>query len=68
MPIDDGKNTELRTKTWSALVNLYKKGRAKAIGVSNYTVRHLTELLKNDSGVIPAVNQVSYKYIFNINL
>src|SRR5262249_26534787 len=34
-----------------------RSGRAKAVGVSNFMVPHLEELL-GDSGVVPAVNQI----------
>jgi len=36
---------------------IYEAGHAKAIGVSNYTITHLTELLA-ECTVPPAVNQV----------
>lgn len=49
--------TLLRNKSWKALEELHAAGKAKAIGVSNYTIRHLEELLK-DCKVKPAVNQV----------
>ncbi len=42
--------------TWRALVQLYQQGRARAVGVSNYTITHLRELLA-DSPVVPAANQ-----------
>ena len=42
--------------TWRALVQLYQQGRVRAIGVSNYTITHLRELLAA-SPVVPAVNQ-----------
>ena len=48
---------ELRGDTWKALEKIYSDGRAKSIGVSNYTIHHLEELLKS-CGVVPAVNQV----------
>jgi diketogulonate reductase-like aldo/keto reductase len=41
------------------LQEIHSKGLAKAIGVSNYTVQHLKELLEN-SDVIPAVNQIEF--------
>jgi diketogulonate reductase-like aldo/keto reductase len=47
----------LRRETWRALVRLLEEGRVRAIGVSNYTVRHLEELAR-ESPVLPAVNQV----------
>jgi len=51
--------TELRGETWKALVELQRRGSCRAIGVSNYTVRHLQELL-DSSEVTPAVNQVEF--------
>jgi diketogulonate reductase-like aldo/keto reductase len=47
---------ETRASAWKALVRLYEDKRVRAVGVSNYTVRNLTELLK-DSPLAPAVNQ-----------
>lgn len=47
----------LRLNSWRAMEEIAESGRARAIGVSNYTVRHLRELLDNSS-VVPAVNQV----------
>lgn len=44
-------------ETWRALERLYKEGRVRAIGVSNFQIHHLEELLK-DSDTVPAVNQV----------
>jgi diketogulonate reductase-like aldo/keto reductase len=41
------------------LEKLLESGTARAIGVSNYTVRHLEELLGRSS-VLPAVNQVEF--------
>lgn len=49
--------TLLRGKSWKALEEIQAAGKAKSIGVSNYTIRHLEELLK-DCKVTPAVNQV----------
>lgn len=49
--------TELRRPAWERMEELARDGRAKAIGVSNYTVDHLEELLKECS-IKPAVNQV----------
>ena len=47
----------LRDGAWRKLEEIYGEGRAKSIGVSNYTIRHLEHLLKNCS-VRPAVNQI----------
>ncbi|KAI9323454.1 glyoxal reductase [Dichotomocladium elegans] len=47
----------LRLETWKALEELQKEGRIKSIGVSNYGVHHLKELLEVCT-VKPAVNQI----------
>ncbi|MBG9443125.1 aldo/keto reductase [Cytobacillus firmus] len=44
-------------ETWKALEKLYKDGKARAIGVSNFQIHHLKDILKNSSEK-PAVNQV----------
>ena len=54
-----------RKETWKALETLYKEGKCKAIGVSNYMKPHLEELLEQAT-VVPAVNQIElHPYIFN---
>jgi diketogulonate reductase-like aldo/keto reductase len=49
----------LRAESWRALATLLERGRTRAIGVSNYTIRHLEELLAA-SPIPPAVNQVEF--------
>lgn len=44
---------------WRALETLYKEGRVKAIGVSNFQIHHLEDLMKN-AEIKPMVNQVEY--------
>jgi methylglyoxal/glyoxal reductase len=51
--------SELRGESWKAMTKLLKDGRVRAIGVSNYMIRHLKELL-DSSDIIPAVNQVEF--------
>lgn len=46
-------------ETWKALEKLYKEGRVKAIGVSNFLVDHLKWLLE-DVEIMPMVNQVEF--------
>ncbi|MGG0188169.1 aldo/keto reductase [Bacillus rhizoplanae] len=46
-------------EAWRALETLYKEGRVKAIGVSNFQIHHLEELMK-DAEIKPMVNQVEY--------
>jgi len=43
--------------TWRALEQLYRDGRVRAIGVSNFQVHHLEDLLI-DANIRPMVNQV----------
>jgi 2,5-diketo-D-gluconate reductase A len=44
-------------QTWHVLEEIYRSGRARAIGVSNFTPHHLRRLLAA-SEVVPAVNQI----------
>ncbi|MGE7182428.1 aldo/keto reductase [Peribacillus sp. NPDC006672] len=44
-------------EAWKALETLYKEGKVKAIGVSNFQIHHLKDLMK-DAEVKPMVNQV----------
>lgn len=48
-----------RADSWRALVELKRQGRARSIGVSNYTIAHLEELLR-ETDVVPANNQVEF--------
>jgi diketogulonate reductase-like aldo/keto reductase len=48
-----------RGDSWRALTEIRQQGRARSIGVSNYTVAHLRELLAQ-SDVVPANNQVEF--------
>jgi diketogulonate reductase-like aldo/keto reductase len=60
----------LRLETWQAMETLLAEGKARAIGVSNYMIRHLEELL-NHAKVIPAVNQIElspYNYLYRKDL
>ena len=47
----------LRRETWRAFERILREGTARAIGVSNYMVPHLEELLAS-AEVAPAVNQI----------
>lgn len=46
-------------ETWRALEKLYKDGYVKAIGVCNFKVHHLQDLIAN-SEIKPMVNQVEF--------
>jgi len=45
------------TESWKALIKLYNEGLVRAIGVSNFLIHHLEDII-NETGVVPAVNQV----------
>ncbi len=49
---------EINLETWRAMTELYKEGKIKAIGVSNFLPHHLEALLKTE--VKPMVNQIEY--------
>lgn len=49
--------TKDQKPTWGAMEELYKEGKAKAIGVSNWTIPNLKELL-SFAKVKPTVNQI----------
>ncbi|PGX40253.1 aldo/keto reductase [Priestia megaterium] len=46
-------------EAWRALETLYKEGKVKAIGVSNFQVHHLKDLME-DAEIKPVINQVEY--------
>ena len=46
-----------RLDSWRAMEELVKRGRCRSIGVSNFVVRHLEELLPV-AKIVPAVNQI----------
>jgi diketogulonate reductase-like aldo/keto reductase len=50
----------LGDETWKAMIKLLHEGKARAIGVSNYSIRELNELLDKSDIIIPAVNQVEF--------
>ena len=54
------------TEAWTAMEKLYKQGRIRAIGVSNFHKCHLDELEKR-ADIMPAVNQVESHPYFNNN-
>jgi diketogulonate reductase-like aldo/keto reductase len=57
-----------RRQSWHALEALQAQGKARSIGVSNFTIRHLTELLAQ-TRTVPAVNQVEFHpYLYQRDL
>jgi diketogulonate reductase-like aldo/keto reductase len=58
----------LRRETWRAMERIRADGKARAVGVSNYTVRHLEELAGH-ARELPAVNQVEFSpFLFQRDL
>jgi diketogulonate reductase-like aldo/keto reductase len=49
----------INADTWRALEDLYKSGRVKAIGVSNFKAHHLKALIA-DSEIKPMVDQIEF--------
>jgi|SRR5690554_618084 len=46
-------------ETWRALEHLYKQGKVRAIGVSNFKIHHLQDILDHGE-IVPMVNQVEF--------
>ena len=49
---------EINLETWRAMTELYKTGKIRAIGVSNFLPHHLESLVKTE--VAPMVNQIEF--------
>ncbi|MBE5781592.1 MAG: aldo/keto reductase [Clostridiales bacterium] len=49
---------QLNLDTWRAMTELYKAGRIRAIGVSNFHEHHLRALMETE--VLPMVNQIEF--------
>ena len=47
------------TETWKALEHLYHEGRVRAIGLSNFMIHHLKDVLEV-AAVTPMVNQMEF--------
>lgn len=58
-PDDRAAHRVARRETWDAMERALAAGKCRAIGVSNYTIDHMTELLSHAS-VKPAVNQIEF--------
>lgn len=50
--------TQINLDTWRAMTELYKAGKIKAIGTSNFLPHHLKPLMETE--VAPMVNQIEY--------
>ncbi|WP_414632230.1 aldo/keto reductase [Clostridium sp. UBA1652] len=49
---------ELNLETWRAMTQLYKEGKIRAIGVSNFLPHHLKSLMKTE--IPPMINQIEF--------
>lgn len=59
-PTHDYENwKQLNIDTWKALEKLYKEGKVRAIGVSNFLPHHLDNLFENCE-IKPMVDQIEY--------
>ena len=54
----------LRRESWRAMQRLLEEGRCRAIGVSNFAIRHVEEII-GETGVVPSVNQVEFNPFLN---
>src|SRR5918994_7128012 len=50
----------LGDETWKAMVWLLDEGKVRAIGVSNYSIEDLNEVIAKSDIIIPTVNQVEF--------
>lgn len=70
-------NMDTFQSTWSSLEKLYKSGKVRVIGVSNFRKEHF-EILKQNAEIMPMVNQIerhpcrkqpeTYKYCKDNNI
>lgn len=50
---------EKNIESWKAMEDLYKQGKIKAIGVNNFKVHHMEEIMRNCE-IKPMVNQIEF--------
>lgn len=51
---------EVNAETWRAMEEIYRSGKVRAIGVSNFLPHHLSPLLKT-AEIMPMVNQIEFR-------
>ncbi len=61
-----GDYTEGNIQAWKAMEEIYKSGRAKAVGVSNFNVKDMQAILDNGT-ITPAANQIRFFIGFTQN-
>merc|ERR1712096_80913 len=57
LDVEDPLNRKLRAESWKVLEKDYKEKKFRSIGVSNYTLDHMKELLENCE-IVPHVLQI----------
>lgn len=57
-PLQYDDYNAVNRSTWKAMVELYKAGKIRAIGVSNFLPHHLDALVESE--VVPMVNQIEF--------
>lgn len=57
LDVADPMNRTLRTESWKVLEKYYKQGTFRAIGISNYTMSHMKQLL-SECEILPHVVQL----------
>lgn len=55
-PLQYDDYNAVNLSTWQAMIDLYKAGKVKAIGVSNFMPHHLEALVQSE--IVPMVNQI----------
>lgn len=58
-PAEKSDWKKLDIETWKAFEEIYKEGKVKAIGVSNFLNHHMQNILDNCE-VVPMVNQIEF--------
>lgn len=51
---------DVNAETWRAMEEIYRSGKTRAIGVSNFLPEHLSALLKT-AEIVPMVNQIEFR-------
>ena len=57
-PCRDADWEETNRETWRAMTDLYKEGKVRAIGLSNFHIQHMNTLM--DMEVKPMINQIEF--------
>jgi diketogulonate reductase-like aldo/keto reductase len=64
--LDDPKNAQMRKQTWMELEALQNQGLVRSIGISNYNIRQLEELLSY-AQIMPSLLQVDHSQLTILN-